>query len=83
MMEFRGHARAIAAAINADGVAQTMPEVPPTPLFHIHLPVPRAAAQRAGDTICAEKGIHVFTRRLSQPNPRWCGFELTVGGNAF
>ena len=82
MTEFRGHARAIAAAINADGVAQTVPEVPPTPLFHIHLPVPRAAAQWAGDTIRAEKGIQVFTRLLSQPNPRWCGFELTVGGNA-
>lgn len=82
MTEFRDHARAIAAAINADGVASTVPEVPPTPLFHIHLPVSKAAAEAAGADIRARKGIQVFGRILSQPNPRHCAFELTVGENA-
>ena len=82
MAEFREHAIAIAAAINADGAARAWPDPPQTPLFHIHLPVSRRAAETAGAQILAEQGVQLWGRVRSAPEPGRCSFEVTVGENA-
>jgi hypothetical protein len=82
MPAFRDHALAIAAAINADGAARTCPEPPQTPLFHIHLPAPARAVERAGAAMLAEKGVQLFPRVRTLPDPRRCAFEICVGENA-
>jgi threonine aldolase len=82
MPAFRDHAMAIAAAINADGAARTCPEPPQTPLFHVHLPAPRSAVERAGAAMLAERGVQLFPRVRSLPDPGRCAFEITVGENA-
>ena len=82
MPAFRDHALAIAAAVNADGVARTFPDPPQTPLFHVHLPAPKEAVERAGAALLAETGVQLFPRVRSLPDPRRCAFEITVGDNA-
>jgi threonine aldolase len=82
MPEFKAHAVQLAAAINADGLACTVPAVPQTTIFHIHLPIPRAQLERAGLAMRQKRGIQLFGRTLSQPNPRWSAFEVSVGENA-
>jgi threonine aldolase len=82
MPAFRDHALAIAAAINADGLARTVPDPPQTPLFHVHLPRPRAEVERAGAALLASRGIQLWGRLRSLPDPRTCAFEVTVGENA-
>jgi threonine aldolase len=82
MPAFRDHALAIAAAINADGAARTCPEPPQTPLFHVHLPAPKEAVERAGAALLAETGVQLFPKVRSTPDPRRCSFEISVGENA-
>jgi threonine aldolase len=79
MAEFKAHARALAKAINDDGFAHTTPEVPATPLFHVHLPMPREQAQRAAENLVEETGIKLFLHARSNPDPRRCSFEVSVG----
>ncbi|GGO32302.1 threonine aldolase family protein [Micromonospora parathelypteridis] len=78
----RDHAVAIAAAINADGVARAFPDPPQTPLFHVHLPVGPDAAMRAADALLAADGVELFGRVRSAPAPDRCSFEVSVGENA-
>ncbi|WP_430502722.1 threonine aldolase family protein [Micromonospora trifolii] len=78
----REHAVAIAAAINADGVARAFPDPPQTPLFHVHLPVGPDAAMRAADALLAADGVELFGRVRSAPDPDRCSFEVSVGENA-
>ncbi|RAO27892.1 L-threonine aldolase [Micromonospora saelicesensis] len=78
----REHAVAIAAAINADGVARAFPDPPQTPLFHVHLPVGPDAATRAADALLAADGVQLFGRVRSAPAPDRCSFEVSVGENA-
>ncbi|MEV6041085.1 beta-eliminating lyase-related protein [Nonomuraea sp. NPDC052116] len=82
MPAYREHAVAIAAAVNADGAAHAYPDPPQTPLFHIHLPAPRRAVERAGAEILAERGIQLWGRVRSAPGPSRCSFEISVGDNA-
>ncbi|WP_214415264.1 threonine aldolase family protein [Sphaerisporangium fuscum] len=82
MPAYREHAIAIAAAINADGAARAHPTPPQTPLFHIHLPVPKRAVEQAGAEILAEHGIQLWGRVRSAPDPGRCSFEVSVGENA-
>jgi threonine aldolase len=82
MAAFRDHAVVLAAAINADGVARTVPPVPLTPLFHVHLPAAPAAVERAHAELLAETGTQVFGYLRSAPDPDRCSFEITVGENA-
>ncbi len=82
MAEFREHAIAIAAAITADGVATVSPDPPQTPIFHVHLPAPRRAAEQAGAALLAEQGILLFPRLRSAPDPGRSSFEVSVGPNA-
>ncbi|WP_367128156.1 low specificity L-threonine aldolase [Saccharothrix sp. HUAS TT1] len=79
MAEFRDHARAIAAAINADGYARTRPEVPQTPLFHVHLPASKDAVAAAAKRILEETGVELPQRPRSSPDPARCSIELTIG----
>jgi threonine aldolase len=79
MAEFRDHAQALARAINEDGVAHTTPRVPSTPLFHVHLPMSRADAQLAAERLLEETGIKLFLYARSNPDPRRCSFEVSVG----
>ncbi|MFE9187977.1 threonine aldolase family protein [Micromonospora sp. NPDC007208] len=78
----REHAVAIAAAINADGVARAFPDPPQTPIFHVHLPVGPDAAMRAADALLAADGVELFGRVRSAPAPDRCSFEVSVGENA-
>jgi threonine aldolase len=82
MPAFRDHAIAIAAALNADGAARTYPDPPQTPLFHVHLPAPKQAVERAGEEMVTEHGIQLFKRVRSAPDPTRCSFEISVGENA-
>ncbi|SDJ23563.1 L-threonine aldolase [Lentzea albidocapillata subsp. violacea] len=79
MGEFRDHAQALARAINDDGFAHTTPDVPATPLFHVHLPLSRHDAQRAAEHLLRETGIRLFLYARSNPDPRRCSFEVSVG----
>ncbi|MCO1656349.1 threonine aldolase [Pseudonocardia sp. S2-4] len=82
MPAFRDHAVALAAALNADGAARTVPEVPPTPLFHVHLPAAPGAVERAHAELLAETGVQLFGYLRSAPDPGRCSFEVSVGENA-
>ncbi|MDH2427669.1 beta-eliminating lyase-related protein [Sphaerisporangium sp. TRM90804] len=82
MPEFRDHAVALAAAINADGAALAWPDPPQAPMFHVHLPAPRAAVERAGAAMIAEHGTQLFPRLRTSPDPTRCAFEVSVGENA-
>ncbi|WP_239152295.1 threonine aldolase family protein [Virgisporangium aurantiacum] len=82
MPAFRDHAVAIAAAINADGVAHAWPDPPPTPMFHVHLPAAPSDVERAAAGLLAESGIQVFGYLRSAPDPLRCSFEISVGENA-
>ncbi|WP_033439884.1 threonine aldolase family protein [Saccharothrix sp. NRRL B-16314] len=79
MAEFRDHARAVAAAINADGYARTHPEVPQTPLFHVHVPAPKSAVEAAVKRILDETGVELPRHVSSSPDPTRCSIELTIG----
>ncbi|KOX24538.1 threonine aldolase [Saccharothrix sp. NRRL B-16348] len=79
MAEFRDHAVAVAAAINADGYATTRPRVPQTPLFHVHIPAPKDAVAAAAKRILAESGVELPQRPKSSPDPTRCSIELTIG----
>ncbi|WP_433434760.1 threonine aldolase family protein [Nonomuraea sp. CA-141351] len=82
MPAYRDHAIAIAAAVNADGLARAHPNPPQTPMFHIHLPAPRRAVEQAGEALLAEHGVQLWGRVRSGPDPDRCSFEVTVGENA-
>jgi threonine aldolase len=82
MPAFRDHAIAIAAAVNADGAARALPDPPQTPIFHVHLPAPRRAVERAGAEMLAETGVQLYGRVRSVPDSTRCSFEVTVGENA-
>jgi threonine aldolase len=82
MPRYRDHAVDLAAAINADGVGRTRPEVPQSPIFHVHLPVGPEAVRRAGDALIAERGVQLFLSVRTAPDPRACYFEISVGRNA-
>jgi threonine aldolase len=79
MAEFKAHAQALAEAINADGFAHTTPEVPSTPLFHVQLPMSKDDAQQAAANLLEDTGIRLFLYARSNPDPRRCGFEVSVG----
>ena len=79
MAEFKAHAQALAKAINDDGFAHTTPEVPVTPIFHVQLPMSREQAQRAAQNLLEDTGIKLFLYTRSNPDPRRCTFEVSVG----
>ncbi|MEU4443734.1 beta-eliminating lyase-related protein [Actinosynnema sp. NPDC050801] len=79
MAEFRDHAVAVAAAINADGYATTRPEVPQTPLFHVHIPAPKDTVAAAARRILDETGVELPQRPKATPDPARCSIELTIG----
>lgn len=78
MGAYRDHAVAVAAAITADGVAHVVPDPPQTALFHVHLPVPLADLERAGEALVATRGIQVFSRGASGPDPARSACEVTI-----
>lgn len=82
MPAFRAHAIALARAINADGAARAWPDPPQTPIFHVHMPASPAAVERAAAAILADRGIQIFGRVRSAPDPSRCSFEVSVGENA-
>lgn len=82
MPAFRDHAVAIARAITEDGVATVRPDPPQTPLFHVHLPAPPDAMDRAGKELIAERGVQLFSRVQTDALPGRCKFEVSVNENA-
>ncbi|GAB1514916.1 threonine aldolase family protein [Actinophytocola sp. KF-1] len=79
MAAFRDHAVAIAAALTARGVVDVLPNPPHTPMCHILLPVPPAAAEAAGTAIAEELGVRMFRRVGAESWPDRCRVEFTVG----
>jgi threonine aldolase len=82
MAAFREHAIALARAINADGAALAWPDPPQTPIFHVHVPAPVSAVERAGADMIAQSGVQMFGRVRSAPDPTRCSFEISVSDNA-
>ncbi|MGB3443050.1 MAG: beta-eliminating lyase-related protein [Actinophytocola sp.] len=82
MAVFRDHAVAIAGALTAGGVVDVLPDPPHTPLFHIRLPMPAAAAEAAAKALVEEQGVHLFTRTRPESWPDRCRVELMVAENA-
>jgi threonine aldolase len=82
MAAYRDHAVALAAAINADGVARTVPEVPQTPLFHVHLPAAPDAVDAAHARLVERTGTSVYGYLRSSPEPDRCALEISVGEGA-
>jgi threonine aldolase len=82
MAEFKAHAQALAAAINADGFAHTTPRTPQTPIFHVHLPMSREQAQQAARNLREDTGITLFLYARSNPDPDRCSVEVSVGISA-
>lgn len=82
MRVYRDHALKIAAAINATGVAKTVPFVPQTPLFRVRLPVAPEAAANAHAALCKETGLEVFGLVLTSDDPDACIFEISVAEGA-
>lgn len=75
-------ARELAAALaQLDGV-DVVPAVPQTPLFHVHLHVPRAALDQAHSAHVDEGGLHLYLYSRSTSNPAWSRFEVTLGEQA-
>jgi hypothetical protein len=63
------------------------PDTPPRVLrslflFHVHLPAPKQAVERAGAAMLAERGVQLYPRVRSLPDPWRCAFEISVGENA-
>jgi len=81
MSAFRDHAVAIARALTEDGVADIKPDPPQTPLFHVHLPVAPADADRAGEELISSRGVQLFSRVQTDPLPGRCKFEVSIGEN--
>jgi threonine aldolase len=79
MADFRDHAVAIAAALTERGVVDVLPNPPHTPMCHILLPVPPAAAEKAGEAITEELGVRLFRRVGAESWPDRCRVEFTVG----
>jgi threonine aldolase len=79
MPQYLAHARAVAAAITERTAATVCPDPPQAPLFHVHLPVSRAAAQRAHERLVAGGALRLALRFRSNPDPRRCSLEMTVG----
>jgi threonine aldolase len=82
MPEYLAHARAVAAAISEHTAASVCPDPPQAPLFHVHLPLPHAAAERAHDRLLAGGALRLAWRFRSNPDPRRCSIEMTVGESA-
>lgn len=82
MADYVAHARALAAAINADGYARTRPEVPQSALFHVLLPVSREVAEAAARRVLEERGVELPTRTQGTGWPDQCSFELSIGATA-
>jgi threonine aldolase len=79
---YHAHAIALVQAINADGAALAWPDPPQTPIFHAHLPASPAAVEKAATAMLADRGIQMFGRIRSAPDPTRCSFEISVGDNA-
>jgi threonine aldolase len=79
MAAYRVHAVAIADALRGMTSARTMPDPPQTPIFHVLLPAPAAAVERAAQAVLAETGVQVLARVLADVHPGVCRFEVTVG----
>lgn len=81
MSAFRDHAIAIAAAINAGGVATTVPRVPQSAVFHVRLPVGVEAAEAAHDHLMFDRGVQLTLLMRPDSDPGQCRFEVIVGEN--
>ncbi|MFI7675160.1 threonine aldolase family protein [Actinophytocola sp. NPDC049390] len=79
MAAFRDHAVAIAVALTERGVVQVLPDPPHTPMCHVLLPVPPAAAEAAGHMLTDEMGVVLFRRVGAESWPDRCRVEFTVG----
>jgi threonine aldolase len=78
MPEFAERARALAAVLAALPCATVVPDPPQTPMFHLHLAIPPAAAQAAADELRERGGILPPRFVATGPSPRHSGFEITV-----
>lgn len=81
MPRYLDHAKAIAQAIVATGLAEVVPAVPETAIVHVHLPFPAERVAAAHATIARERGIQLF-RAPRVTTAGSCFFEIAVGESA-
>ncbi|MFJ4519108.1 threonine aldolase family protein [Streptomyces sp. NPDC088816] len=81
MPYYLDHARAIADAIDATGVADVFPAVPETGILHVHLPFAAERVAAAHEIIARERGIQLF-RAPRVTTVGSCFFEIAVGESA-
>lgn len=82
MDTFMNHARAISEAIVGSGIGIVVPYPIHTQLFHVHVPIPIAAARTSYSRLRAETGIQLLNYLRSNADPSRCSFEVAVGENA-
>lgn len=82
MPDYLAHAREMAEAFHATGLLRTVPHVPQTPLFHVHLPVGAEAATKAARSFLEDTGMHAFGGAATTPLAGWSTVEISVGENA-
>ena len=75
-------ARALAEAIADTGVAELVPDVPHTALFHVHLPESAQDIAAAHAELAAENGLELFHAVRATDHPRRCFFEISVSEGA-
>ncbi|MGW6770184.1 threonine aldolase family protein [Streptomyces sp. NPDC055037] len=79
LRHYKDHALTLAKALNATGLARTIPDPPQTPFFFVTLPVSPQAASRAHTELCRATGLELFRLLRTTEHPRTCSFEISVG----
>lgn len=79
MATYVEHAAAIAAELQSLPDVQVVPEVPPTPLMHLHLRGSPDSLRAAARRIAEREGICTWLSSVPTDSPQWQRVELTVG----
>jgi hypothetical protein len=81
MAAYVAHAQQVAAALQGIEGLRITPQVPVTPMMHLHLAGdPAELAQRAR-AVSVQSGVWLFRQAQLRTTdvPGWCGLELAIG----
>ncbi|MCI2420983.1 beta-eliminating lyase-related protein [Saccharopolyspora sp. K220] len=82
MHDYWMHARELAAALSDVPGVSTVPHMPQTPLFHVHIDAPREALDAAHAQLIHEGGMRLYRYSRTTTHPERSRFEVTVGADA-
>ncbi|MGP4021615.1 threonine aldolase family protein [Saccharopolyspora sp. 5N708] len=82
MREYWTRARELAAVLAEVPGVDTVPRVPQTPLFHVHIDAPREALDTAHAQLVEEGGMRLYRRSRTTTHPDRSRFEVTIGADA-